>query len=255
MLRSVNEMLSYVLLGKDGEIGRCKDFLFDDRTWTIRYMVADTNKWLPGQKVLISPISLGDPDWRTKRFPIKLTKKQIEKSPPLDEDAPISRQYELKWFRYYGYPNYWSGMDLWGASAYPAGLYVERKADILEEQRDEDDAGLNPEKSHLRSVWEVNNYRIQAVDEEIGRVKDFIVDDQNWRLCYVVVDTRNWLPGRKVLMSPAWVTEVNWAENKVHVAVTAAAVKESPAYDPAAPVNREYETRLYDYYGRPYYWE
>ena len=103
MLRSVNEIMNYTLVAKDGEIGRCKDFLFDDQHWTIRYMVADTGKWLPGRKVLISPLSLEEPEWATRKFPVTLTKEQIEKSPPLDEDAPVSRLYD-----YYGRPKYWA---------------------------------------------------------------------------------------------------------------------------------------------------
>ncbi|MDP5212292.1 hypothetical protein ORJ66_04455 [Pseudoalteromonas tunicata] len=55
MLRSLNEIASFQLLGIDEEIGRCKDFLFDDQSWVIRDMLVDTNKWLPGgQKVLIN---------------------------------------------------------------------------------------------------------------------------------------------------------------------------------------------------------
>ena len=74
MLRSVKEIMNYVLSAEDGEIGRCKDFLFDDEFWTIRYMVADTGKWLSDRKVLISPISLGEPDWLSRRFFVNLTR-------------------------------------------------------------------------------------------------------------------------------------------------------------------------------------
>lgn len=90
MLRSINELYNYVLQAEDGEIGRCKDFLFDDRFWTIRYMVADTGKWLPGRKVLVSPISLGEPNWGVKVFPVRLTKEQIEEAPGLDESLYMS---------------------------------------------------------------------------------------------------------------------------------------------------------------------
>jgi hypothetical protein len=48
MLHSIKELKGYVIAAEDGEIGRCKDFLFDDRHWAIRYMVVDTRKWLPG---------------------------------------------------------------------------------------------------------------------------------------------------------------------------------------------------------------
>jgi len=248
MLRSLNEMVNYVLSATDGDIGRCKDFLFDDEFWTVRYMVADTGKWLPGRKVLISPISLEEPDWLKRLFTVNLSKEQIESSPPLDEHAPVSRLYERKYFGYFHWPYYWTGGDVWGAVPYPPSAPIEYPENIEEDEPD-------PRKSHLRSIKEVKGYYIHATDGEIGHVDDFILDYETWAIRYLVVDTRNWLPGRKVLISPSWITSVSWVENRVNVSLTTKEVKESPEYDPAQPVNREYELRLYDFYGRPAYWK
>jgi len=250
MLRSVKELIGYELQAKDGAIGRCKDFLFDDERWTIRYLVAETGSWLTGRKVLISPVSLGKPDWPSRLFPVELTKKQIEDSPGLDADAPVSRQYELKWNVYFGLPAYWAGPDIWGAGPYPSTLLMREPKPAATGTAPEE----VPEESHLRSFKEVTGYYLRAADGEIGYVEDFIVDEALWLLRYMVVDTRNLLPGRKVLVAPTWVKSVDWHNRHVTVDLTVEAVKNSPEYDPAAPVNREYETRLYDYYGRPYYW-
>ncbi|MCJ7685043.1 MAG: PRC-barrel domain-containing protein [Desulfobacteraceae bacterium] len=249
MLRSVKEIYNYVLEAEDGEIGRCKDFLFDDRFWTVRYMVADTGKWLPGRKVLISPVSLGEPDWNSRLFQVKLTKEQIENSPSIDSDTPVSRRYEIKWFDYYAYPYYWGGAGVWGTEPYPGPLFSRKRENT--EMGPDDDEG----DPYLRSATEVMGYHIQATDDEIGHVEDFIFDDETWTIRYMVVDTRNWLPGRKVLVTPDWIDSVDWEESKVRVDLTSEEVKNSPEYDPSAPVNREYELRLYDFYGRPKYWE
>jgi hypothetical protein len=107
---------------------------------------------------------------------------------------------------------------------------------------------------HLRSTKEVIGYHIQAVDGEIGHVEDLIVDDEEWFLRYLVVDTRNWLPGKAVLVAPGWAKRVDWVKRKVHVDLPQEAIRDSPEFDPSRPVNREYEVRLYDYYGRPHYW-
>ena len=85
MLRSVKSMEGYVLRATDGDIGRCKDFLFDDEFWTVRYMVADTRKWLPGRKVLISPISLESPDWQGKR---KAWQGRLKNWGPIQKESP-----------------------------------------------------------------------------------------------------------------------------------------------------------------------
>ncbi|MFO7965841.1 MAG: PRC-barrel domain-containing protein [Desulfobacterales bacterium] len=253
MLRSLKELYNYVLSAEDGDIGRCKDFLFDDRFWTIRYMVADTAKWLPGKKVLISPISLASPDWRSRRLPVKLTKDRIKGAPELDEDAPVSRQHEIRWTKYYGWPFYWQGPGAWGYVDYPYSMYVQRQVQENVQHREEE-TEKHERDQHLRSAREVTGYHIQAVDTDIGHVEDFILDDETWTIRYMVVDTRNFLPGRNVLITPDWIESVDWALSEVSVDVPAEAVKNSPPYDPKIPVNREYEVRLYDYYGRPVYW-
>jgi len=219
MLRSTRKMEGYKLAAADGAIGKVKDFLFDEAQWTVRWMVADTGEWLPKRKVLISPISLGEPDWNSKLFPVRLTKQEIEDAPGLESDAPVSREYETQWFNQYGWPYYWQGGGIWG------------------------------------SIEEVSHYHIEAADGGIGHVEDFIVDDEPWTIRYIAVNTRNWLPGRKVLLPIETVKSIEWADQKVFLDVDRETVKNSPKYDPFAPINREYEVRLYDYYGRPVYWE
>jgi hypothetical protein len=80
------------------------------------------------------------------------------------------------------------------------------------------------------------------------------VDDEDWTICYIAVDTRNWLPGGKeVLVSPQWIEKVEWESRKVYVDLPREAIKNSPEFDPSSPVNRDYEDRLYYYYGRRKY--
>jgi len=249
MLRSTRKMEGYKLAAADGAIGKVKDFLFDEAQWTVRWMVADTGEWLPKRKVLISPISLGEPDWNSKLFPVRLTKQEIEDAPGLESDAPVSREYETQWFNQYGWPYYWQGGGIWGGSVYPATLYTreEKSASVQESP----EAGPDV----VRSIEEVSHYHIEAADGGIGHVEDFIVDDEPWTIRYMAVNTRNWLPGRKVLLPIETVKSIEWADQKVFLDVDRETVKNSPKYDPFAPINREYEVRLYDYYGRPVYWE
>ena len=211
MLRAINEIRHYVIKAKDGEIGRCQDFLFDDRHWTIRYMVADTRKWLPGRRVLVSPISLQSPDWQGKRFPVELTREQVKASPPLETDEPVSRQYEGRYFDYHNWPYYWIGPYVWGTYPEPRKLYVKRR---LRRGRESE---LQHHDSHLRSIKEVGGYHIQAAGGEIGHVDDFLADDQTWTIRYLVVDTGNWLLGRKVLIASDWLDHVSWPDQNVYV--------------------------------------
>jgi len=257
MLRTISGLIGYVLEAEDGDIGQCADFLFDQDGWTIRYMVADTRRWLPGRKVLVSPIALGRPDWESRRFPVKLTREQIEASPPLDEQAPVSRRYERRWYQHFGWPYYWGGDGMWGAGPYPSGLWVgpPYPARTAPSASQATAAGDEPEEGHLRSVREVQGYAIHAIDGDIGEVVDFIVDDLTWSIRYLVVDTGTWLSGRQVLIAPAWVDAVGWTGKKVAVDLTSDDIKNSPEYDTSRPVSREYEAALHDHYNRPKYWE
>src|SRR5450432_255726 len=62
MLRSVQDLQGVVVEGVDGQIGRARDFYFDDEAWAIRFLVVDTGAWLEGRKVLIPQIAIGRPD-------------------------------------------------------------------------------------------------------------------------------------------------------------------------------------------------
>ena len=55
MLQSIQKLYADKLGAADGEIGHVKDFYFDDQSWAVRYLVADTGGWLNGRQVLISP--------------------------------------------------------------------------------------------------------------------------------------------------------------------------------------------------------
>jgi hypothetical protein len=94
MLIKAKAVKGYKLQSLDGEIGKVKEFYFDDRHWTIRYLVADTGNWLTGRQVLISPYALTAVNNKAQNIAVDLTRQQIEDSPSLDSDKPVSRQFE-----------------------------------------------------------------------------------------------------------------------------------------------------------------
>ena len=118
MLSKAKTLTDYKLESLDGEIGKVKEFYFDDRQWTIRYLVADTGNWLAGRQVLISPYALNSVIKSEKHLSVDLTKKQIKDSPSLNSDKPVSSQFEESYYEYYGWPTYWSGPNMWGVNHY-----------------------------------------------------------------------------------------------------------------------------------------
>jgi sporulation protein YlmC with PRC-barrel domain len=249
MLRNVKDLKGYAVSGVDGDIGEVKDFYFDDTLWTLRYLVVDTaGFWEASNQVLVSPIAFRDADYTTKRFHLSLTKDKIRNSPSVDLDKPVSRQYERKYFQYYDWPFYWGYGGIWGPEEFPAALAA---ASPTKGPQEVESAGGDP---HLRSIREVTGYHIKGLDEEVGHVKDFIVDDQTWTIRYIVVDTSNWWLGKSVLLAPEWIDRISWAENLVYVKLPRELIKQSPEWEADQPIARDYEARLYAHYGWPTYW-
>ena len=117
MLSKAKTLKGYTLASLDGEIGKVEQFYFDDRYWTIRYLVANTGNWLPGRQVLISPYALVAGSKEEQHIPVELTQKQIEASPALKCDKPVSRQFEEAYYGHYGWPMYWNGLKAIGSRA------------------------------------------------------------------------------------------------------------------------------------------
>ena len=255
MLRRAKELNGFTVQATDGAAGKIRDIYFDDQDWIVRYLVVDTGGWLGGRRVLLSPVAVAETRWDDGEVHVTLTKSQVEHSPDIDLDKPVSRQQIVDLHEYYGWPAYWGGSMMMGTAT--PGVYpmIMAGADQVEEDvRQEGASETYRGDPHLRSARTVSGYDIEAVNGEVGHVEDFFVSDVDWVVRYLLVDTRDWLPGRRVLISPQWIEQVDWAETAVHVDLTRAQIKESPEYDPEKPPRREYEIKLYGYYGFRGYW-
>jgi len=261
MLRSLKDLEEYSVAATDGNIGRVKDLLFDDHAWTIRYFVVETGNWLSSRKVLISPIAIHQADWVDKTLPVSITMDRIKHSPSVDTDKPVSRQYESEYLGYYGYPYYWGGEGLWGGGMYPYAMFpgYSDTGDLGLRAADRSYVrALNKRHAHddpnLRSGEAVVGYRIHATDEDIGHVSGFLIDDRTWAVRYLIVDTSDWWLGHKVLIAPEWIDKVSWSTQSVSIDLTKQAIKDAPAYNSSAQLNRRLEQKLYQHYGRSGYW-
>ena len=207
MLNSLNLMTGASIAATDGVVGSAANFFFDDRTWTIRYLVVDTGNWLARRNVLVAVAAARQPDWAKRVFPVQLTKNQVRNSPDVDTERPVSRQQEIAMSRYFGWPTYWS-------VRVPAGRY------ITEMDYPDTDAG----DPHLRSAWDVAGHEVWAIDGEVGRLEDYVLDESSWHLSYLVVATGNWLSSQKLLVPTRWVESISWANRRIDLAAPRAEV-------------------------------
>ncbi len=221
----------------DAQIKKSVDFYFDDLHWTIRYVVAETGSEFTGSRVLIAPYALTEVFKKEHLITADLPQKEIKDSPLLDSDKLISHQCEVDYSQYYGSPHYWGGSGCWGMYPTMIGGSILTNTDY---QKDEDISGV-----HLRSINEVVTYRIHATDGEVGYVEDFIIDDKTWAIRYLIVNTRSQRSGKKVLISPALIERLSWADSEIFVNLTRKAIVSAPEYTEKAALKRDYELSRY----------
>jgi hypothetical protein len=232
----------------DGTIGTVSDFLFDDTTWKLRWLVVDTGTWLKDRKVLLHPSAIDKADVPVRALLVKLTRDEVEKSPGIVNDEPVSLQMEYDLYGYYRVDPMWGG-GYYGSNAIASPMSGPNIAA----------AGLAPAQhgahapgdKHLRSLAEVTGYNIHATDGEIGHVENFLVDDASWDIRYLVANTRNWWFGQHVLLSPASVKDIAWDMHQIDLNLTCYKIKGSPPWDPTGLLDRAYEQMLQAYYAWP----
>lgn len=252
MLRNTNDLTDYAIRASDGDIGHVKDFYFDDQSWAIRYLIVDTGSWLSGRKVLISPISIKHPNWAEKVLPVSITKTQVKNSPDVDTEKPVSRQYEMDYLGYFGYPAYWGGTALWGGDGYPGMMLTGvGYGGVDSEKRELRDARIHAltrtesDDPHLRSGKVVIGYRIHATDGEVGHVQSMLVDEESWAIRFLVIDTSNWWLGHQILIATDSIEAVSWSDSTVTVNLSRQTLKDSPVYDSSLPLSGVQEANVY----------
>jgi sporulation protein YlmC with PRC-barrel domain len=250
MLWNASAIKGYAIEASDGDIGTVSDFLFDDASWLVRWLVVDTGNWLSGRKVLLPPSVLGRLYAKDRVFAVKLTVEQVKDSPDIDTDRPVSRQMETSVYDYYGWSPYWGTGFYMGGYGYMPG--AEMASPYLGAERRDEEIGAAQQRDedvHLRSIAAVTGYHIHASDGEVGHVEDLLVDDADWSIHYLVVDTKNWWPGKKVLIPPQSARQIDWTDRLVNLDVDRQKVKDSPTYDASRTIDGAYEDRFRNYYG------
>lgn len=241
----VSDLNNLTISSLDGDIGRSRDLLFDDEQWVVRYLEVSTSRWLLGRRVLISPAAVGIPDIHNRRLPVELTRSAIEAAPGLDEDQPVSRQYEAAYAQHFGQLYYWWGGGLWGAGPYPGDILVSRDTVPVPNQAEVE---LGDEDNHLRSAEEVIGYKTHALDGDIGEVSDFILDTSTWTIGFAALDTRRWLPGRKVVLPISWASGISWTDRAFHVDVSKESIRTAPELE--EPLSIQAIKAYYAHFGK-----
>jgi hypothetical protein len=228
MLQNIEHLYGRKLRAVDGDIGCVKDFYFDDQSWAVRYLVADTGSWLPGRQVLLPPRAFmpqafGKADAALNILRVDLTRKQIENSPSIDSHLPVSRQYEEEYHRYYGWPSYWQNDGVGGAAGLPpVAPPPDTPPHHGHNQRDD---------VHLHSTTSVTGYQIQTTDGPIGTVSTFMIDGLSWAIREIAIEAGHWYAGKKVFLLPENIERVSYEGSAVFVNLSREDIRQTTRND------------------------
>ena len=257
------------VVAPDGDVGKLYDLYFDDQHYGIRYMAVDAGSWLDGRCVWASPAAIDKVDWDQMIIYVTFSKQNVETAQDVDvvkpaevrqsDDErkksgwPVMRIFPMN-SGYFGpsYPYNFPGPVVMGLV--PGRMDLAPNVAMSEALAEAEEPPEEPEV-RLRSASTTDGYHILAEDGQIGQVKDLLIDDATWAISYLVVSAGSWLSGRTVLVPMELVTEVNWEESAVGICVFKDQIQSSPEYDDSVPITREYESKLYEHYGRPKRWE
>lgn len=251
MIQNLRKLIGFTVRSQDGEIGTIDDFYFDDNRWVVRYLVVDSRNWLDGRRLLFAPRALSEIDFQDKILTIPLDLETIRSSPLIEAGQPFGREQEIALHNYYQWPFYWTPGDAGGLG--PGSVAAYPLVELAEEMAEK--GAHDPlENPNLCSFTDFSGFKLKARDGDIGSIADILVNDEDWNILYLIVDTGRWLPGRKVLVSPNWVKKVNASDSEIEIDLSQDTIRNSPEYDQNLPLERDYENRLYEHYGKEKYW-
>ncbi len=214
MLLSAKRLLGRNVRGADDSIGLLRDVFFTEKSGNVRYLAVEAGDWLEGREILLAPQSLENARPDVYELRTRLSRHMVEHSPPVTADLPISRAYEVRLHKHYGWARYW------GASSEDAATSA---TVVLETPGVE----VDPD---LRSVKDALGHRLHASDGEIGHLDDLLIDPLHWEIAYAVAKTRNWLPGRTVVIPRGAILQVRWDARAVTVELTREQIRAAPEY-------------------------
>src|SRR5690625_3113895 len=183
MLYFTSELKTYSIEATDGGMGKIQDVYFDDKKWAVRYAVLDTRKWLPGQRVILSPTAFVNLNKQEETLEVVHDKETVRNSPEITEESFISNDVEHTLSGYYGWSRYWMGNMLWGAQDQPMPPTGEP---VVTDELQQEPQINDPLDYGLRSEEETLDFKVHVSDGGIGRVADMIFDDEYWKIRYII---------------------------------------------------------------------
>ncbi len=212
MMWNVKVIKEDTLRARDGTVGGVFDLYFEDRTWTVPYLVVDIGNWLIGRRVLLPSSAIAGEGWLADALPVDLSIEEVQKLPEVDTDVSVSHPHEVRLNVFQQLNRSRRRMPAQGVSSSdfngvsPLGGGIPSFAELR---------AMVSGQSAFRSANDVLGYQLHTPDGLFGYVSDFLIDCSSWSIRYIVVDTGRWLRGRCVVLPRGAIAAVNWEEESM----------------------------------------
>jgi uncharacterized protein YrrD len=200
MPQDLKTLIGSSVIALDGKIGTVRNFLFDDRSWTIRHLVVDVDAWLNNRNVAVAVSEVEQPDWEKAIINVRMTKREVRDNPGVNTENRASTQQALSSEESGGKMAFWMRTEL--AQKTPTGT---------------EEVVYAKEGPHLHGILDISGFEVWAADGEIGRIEGFIVDENSWHLGYLDVMGGEWLDSGSALISTHWIRSISWDDCRLNL--------------------------------------
>ncbi len=218
MLHNARRFAKFGVMGVDGQAGKVHGFLHSDEDWRIRYLVVDTGNWFSGRKTLVRREALREPDPDARMIHVDEYRQDVLAGPDLDEAKPVCRQHEVLVHD----PD--PRLQRWPEADPAPGV-------------PRDSCPNSVKDPHLRSTQHLIGYRVCIVDGQVGRLSDFVIDDEDWSIRYVVVTVSDRFKRQTVLVDPQSIRQISYATKTLFVTLDHDPTKGQAQHGPHAAVD------------------
>lgn len=212
--RALQDIAGMRIHATDGDLGHVRDVYFEDAQWRVRYLEVDTRHWLPDRHVLLAPTAVRSFDWEQGRIHVSLTREQVRTSPDIDSHKPVSRQRQMQLHEYFQWPFRSSDRvseDVELAVALHK-LLIETRGQAVSVPQPE-----HADDPHLWSARALSHYSLEGASGDLGRVVDFLVDQDASTIRYLVIVKGRRLQGKGFLVPVDRITWISWEAKLIRV--------------------------------------
>jgi sporulation protein YlmC with PRC-barrel domain len=202
ILRDLDTFIGYSVIATDGEVGRVCNLLFDDHSWTVRYLVIAPENWTKRREVELALAVVEQSHWIYRSFKVHCTRDQVLNSPELNSARWVALQRTVCMQEGSRVVDRWLNSGFYEESMMPHSPGHAVRAMI---------------SPRLRSTRELLDYRLWARDGEIGRLHRFFVDDNTWHLRYLDVKAGSWINRQSVLIPTRSVESISETDRRVNL--------------------------------------